>query len=88
MKKIVPVGEFVLLEEVKIEQKSGEMLLADSAQGDRRFKVVDLGSEADTEIESGDIVFVQDIDLVKIAIDEKTKLFMTKIKNIMGYQEK
>lgn len=88
MKKIVPTGEYILLEEVKFKPESGAVILAESARGDKKYEVLDLGDEADTEIEIGDIVFVQPANLVQIILDDQTKLFMTKCEYIMGYEFK
>jgi hypothetical protein len=88
MKKIVAIGDFVLLQEVSIEAAPGDLVVAESARGDRKYKVVNFGTEVDTELEVGDIVFVEPTYLVSIAIDEKNKFFMTNIKFIMGYEEK
>lgn len=88
MKKVVPTGEYILLEEVKFEPEKGEVLLAESARGDKKYRVLDLGNEADTEIDAGDIVFVQPINLIKIQPEGKEGLYMTKCEYIMGYEFK
>lgn len=88
MKKIVALGEFVLLEEVSVEVVPGALMVAESALGDKRYKVINFGSEVDTELEVGDTVFVEPTYLISISVDEKNKLFMTNIKFIMGYEEK
>lgn len=86
-KMIVPLGEFILLKEANAKANTDGVLLAESAMGDKRYEVVNIGAEADTELEIGDVVFVQMIDLVPISLGEKRKFYITKIKNIMGYEE-
>lgn len=88
MKKIVALGEFVLLEEVSTEVAPGALMVAESARNDKKYRVVNFGSEVDTELEVGDVVFVEPTYLISISSDEKNKLFMTNIKFIMGYEEK
>ena len=85
-KKIVPLGEFILLKENITKDQKGGVLLAESAKGDKRYEVVDIGAEADTELEVGDIVFVQLIDLTPVSLGEKRQFFIVKCKNIMGYE--
>lgn len=87
MKKIVPLGEFILLKEYEEEKKKGDLMLADGARGDRKFVVVEIGAEVDTELEKGDVVFVQERDLTPIKIDEKRRVFMVNYEHIMGYEE-
>ena len=86
-KKIVPIGEFFLLKEYKLEEKAGTVLLAESAKGDKKYEIVNVSAEVDTELEIGDIVFVQLIDLIPVTLGEKEKFFMAKGEDIMGYEE-
>ena len=86
-KNIVPLGEFVLLKEASVKSESGGVLLAESAMGDKKYEVVNIGAEADTELEVGDVVFVQSLDLITISLGEKKKFLITKCKNIIGYEE-
>lgn len=87
VKKVIPTGEFILLKEFIPTEQQGDVLLAESARGDKRYVVVEIGAEADTEVEVGDVVFVQLIDLIPLSLGEKEKFFMVKCEDIMGYEE-
>ena len=88
MKKLVPLGEFALLTTLKVKTKKGDLIVADGANGDIKYTVINFGSEADTELEIGDIVFVRPVDLTPIKTEDKREFFITKFSNIMAYEEK
>jgi len=87
MTKLVANGEYVLLEEIKQESQKvvGGMLLAEGLGGNKKYTVLSVGADVCTDIEEGDIVYVEGIDLKPVSTDGIDKFFFVRGDRILGH---
>jgi len=85
MKKIVAVGEYILLKEHEEDLTPGVgLVLSADAKGDKRYKVIGLGNAVDSEIEENDLVFAKIIDLIPVSPDGDKKVYFIHYSKVLG----